>query len=256
MVKTYALLKTVCYAGQILLESGAETYRVEETMERIAHSFKVTNANSFVTTTGIMFSFEYEGETFTKVLRIRNRNIDLHKIDLINDLSRNIERNADLDLLHSELERIAIMPKYPTWLLVLFSGISAAGFAMFFQGDVKEWCIAFVLGILLRCFMLLFSSYKINSFFINGLGAGFVALCSLSLYTVGFLDLYNIVIISTIMLLVPGLAITNAIRDYVAGDLVSGLTRFTEAFLIALSIAVGSGFAFTLWNGFIGGLFL
>ena len=66
------------------------------------------------------------------------------------------------------------------------------------------------------------------------------------------LDL-DIVIISSIMLLVPGLAITNAIRDSVAGDLLSGVTRMIDAFLTAVSIAIGTGISMSLWMNFFGG---
>ena len=50
----------------------------------------------------------------------------------------------------------------------------------------------------------------------------------------------DIVTISSLMLLVPGLAITNAIRDSVSLDLVSGLVRASEAIINAAAIALGS----------------
>ena len=56
------------------------------------------------------------------------------------------------------------------------------------------------------------------------------------------------------MLLVPGLAITNAIRDTISGDLVSGLTRAAEAFFIAISIAVGTGAVLSFWFSNFGGV--
>ena len=58
------------------------------------------------------------------------------------------------------------------------------------------------------------------------------------------------------MLFVPGLAITNAIRDTIAGDLVSGLTRAAEAFFVAISIAVGTGIVLSLWIALGGSLWL
>ena len=57
------------------------------------------------------------------------------------------------------------------------------------------------------------------------------------------------------MLLVPGLAITNAIRDTVAGDFLSGLSRAAEAFLIAVAIAVGTGAVISIWLS-VGGVLL
>ena len=60
----------------------------------------------------------------------------------------------------------------------------------------------------------------------------------------------NQTIIGAIMLLVPGLAITNAIRDTMSGDLLSGVTRASEAFLVA----VGTGAVLSFWMTNIGGL--
>ena len=56
------------------------------------------------------------------------------------------------------------------------------------------------------------------------------------------------------MLLVPGLAITNAIRDTISGDLLAGLTRAVEAFLVAISIAIGTGAVLSFWISTFGTL--
>ena len=47
------------------------------------------------------------------------------------------------------------------------------------------------------------------------------------------------IIIGGIMLLMPGVALTNSIRDVISGDIVSGMLRFAEAMIIALAIAAG-----------------
>lgn len=49
------VIDVVLIAGRILLESGAETYRVEDTMNRIAHSYGLHNTYSFVSSTAIIF---------------------------------------------------------------------------------------------------------------------------------------------------------------------------------------------------------
>ena len=64
----------------------------------------------------------------------------------------------------------------------------------------------------------------------------------------------DILIISSIMLLVPGLAITNAIRDTVSGDYLSGVARATEAFLVAIAIAAGIGVVLSMSIGLSGGM--
>lgn len=50
------VIDVVLIAGRILLESGAETYRVEDTMNRISASFGLDDTYSFVTSTAIIFS--------------------------------------------------------------------------------------------------------------------------------------------------------------------------------------------------------
>lgn len=85
------VIDVVLIAGRILLEAGAETYRVEDTMNRIAHSYGLHDTYSFVTSTAIIFSLN--DRTNTRLIRIRERTTDLEKIALTNSLSRKISRN-------------------------------------------------------------------------------------------------------------------------------------------------------------------
>ena len=60
------------------------------------------------------------------------------------------------------------------------------------------------------------------------------------------------VVIGSIMPLVPGVAITNAVRDTLQGDYISGCARILEAFLKAIALGVGVAFA-VFGNGIMGG---
>lgn len=247
------VLTLICYAGQILLESGAETYRVEETMVRIANNFNYS-ADAFVTPTGIMFSINAHEESYTKVVRIYKRMIDLHKIDLVNSLSRSINEKTTLEELDIKLHEIRKLPSYKPWVMVVFAGISASGFALFFQGSFQDTLTAFFIGCILRFTVQMLYKISTNTFFVNAISTTFIGLLVLTLSLFGIIQNVDAIIISVIMLLVPGIAITNSLRDYVAGDLTSGVARFTEAFLIALSIAAGTGFAFSIWHFLMGGI--
>lgn len=86
----------------------------------------------------------------------------------------------------------------------------------------------------------------------NGFLSGFV--CSLTgglLATLavhcGLGENFSKISIADIMLLIPGLALTNSIRDMFSGDTISGVNRFIEAIL--LSVMIASGFALvSLWT--------
>lgn len=239
------LLTTVVKAGKMLIESGAEIYRVEETMIRLCKSYPdVEIADSFVTGTGVMLSITVNEKTSTRIGRVHFRSVDLNCIDQINALSRRVcEQKLSVDELATSLREIEKMPRYSIWTTLLFGAVGTAGFAIFFDGGLLESIIAFFVGIVIRCVTLLAERVGLNGFFTNAIASA-IAVCLAIFANVIFRDInMHNVIIASIMLLVPGLAITNAIRDTVAGDYLSGLSRGMEAFLTALAIAIGAGFA-------------
>lgn len=242
------LLNISTLAGKIMLESGAETYRVEETIVRIGLSFGVDDAESFVTPTGIITSLTKDSKTVTLVRRITSRGVDLNKIDLINNLSRQVQaQSMTIDELNTELINISQSDRYSA-ALTLFSSCAAAGcFALMFGGNIKDFFAAFIIGACIKIVSAVCQKLDINSFFINSLGGGLCAILAIILMKLNICANLDKTIIGSIMLLVPGLTITNAIRDTIAGDLLSGITKAAEAFLVAISIAVGTGAILSLF---------
>ena len=234
------LLNTIIEAGKMLVESGAEVNRVEETMVRMCRCFEgIEYADSYVTLTGIMFSLTYENKTITRICRVHTGEVDLNRIDQINTLSRSICMNPiSVDELANELEKIKKISRYT---------FKAAGFGIFFNGTLLEIVMSFFIGILIRCISCFLSKHKLNSFLNNAISAGSAALSAQLIHQVLPQTNVDIMVISSFMLLVPGLAITNAIRDTIAGDYVSGVARAADAFLCAVAIAVGAGFVMYFW---------
>jgi uncharacterized membrane protein YjjP (DUF1212 family) len=250
------ILHVATFAGQIILESGGETYRVEETIWRICKAFGVEHADSFVTPTGIMATVSDEDhKTTSLVKRIHKRTVNLEKISRVNDLSRNIQtQTLSVDQFYDELLKIENGKRYSTLITLFFSALGAAAFSILFGGNIKDAIAAFIIGVVIKLFSNLCNEFNINDFFINSISGAIVAGMALVSVKLGIASNTDIVIIGAVMLLVPGLAITNAIRDTIAGDLVSGLTRAAEAFLIAISIAVGTGAILILWLKNFGGI--
>ncbi|BCZ46298.1 membrane protein [Clostridium gelidum] len=236
------LIKISTLAGKIMLESGAETYRVEETISRICIAYGAHTADSFVIPTGIMVTITHYDEVATLVKRITSRGVDLNKIDAINDLSRRVQTETiDLCDFNKELIKISTEPRYSPTITLLCSSISAGCFSIMFGGTVKDFFAASLIGAIIKIVMIIFQKLNINEFFVNSFCGGLCAILAIMLLKLNLCSNLDKTIIGSIMLLVPGLIITNAIRDTIAGDFLSGITKASEAFLIAVSIAVGTG---------------
>jgi uncharacterized membrane protein YjjP (DUF1212 family) len=243
-------------AGRIILENGGETYRVEDTIVRICTAFGVRHAESFVTPTGIMMSaIDKDGSTISIIKRIKIRTVNLEKICRVNDLSRNIYKYVNSeDAVINILKEIDNAPRYGHWETIFFSSLAAGFFTLLFGGELRDFFLAIIIGFFIKSTTIYLSKLSINDFFINIVGGAIGALSALIFNEIGLVGNFDKLVIGSIMLLVPGLAITNAIRDTIAGDLVAGMTRSLEAFLVAIGIAVGSGIMLKLWMAVIGGL--
>jgi len=130
--------------------------------------------------------------------------------------------------------------------MIFCSALGAASFTFLFKGTINDFLCAFFIGFLIKITTLFSKKIQLNDFFINIIGGSIGALFGYSLKALGLGDNMDTIIISSIMLLVPGMIVTNAIRDIIAGDLVSGTSRLMEAFFIAVAIAAGTGLTFKL----------
>lgn len=246
-----ALAKVATKAGMILLESGAETFRVEDTMRRIVLAYGASVVDSYATPTLIIISFTLDDELCHNVKRTQIKSVDLTKIDKVNELSRQIQvLNIPLDEFNKALDEINRSEHYPKWIQMLGAAICTFGFTFFFFGGLKDAIWAFVLGWVLKFMLLKLDEIEFSSFFKNIVGGAFVTFVALVLAKLKLCNNLDTLIISVYMLLVPGLAITNAIRDTVSGDTVSGMARAMEAVLTAVAIAFGSGLIFMIMGGY------
>ncbi|WHH59584.1 threonine/serine exporter family protein [Petroclostridium sp. X23] len=252
------ILKLVILAGQIMLENGAETYRVEDTMERICRTADIKSVNTFATPTGIFVSIHAkDDEHYTTIRRVKSRTTNLSRVYQVNNISRQFVTNMitfeeALDLLEN------VKNDYTPKMVfnILSAGCSSGFFALLLSGSIWDGLIATFCGGLIQAFTI-FSLKRGLSYFITNLIAGSIS----AIIAVLFADVFHIgsidkIIIGSIMPLLPGLAITSAIRDTIYGDLVSGTTRGVEALLIAVSIASGVGIILKIWIVFLGGYLL
>lgn len=247
------ILKLSLKAGRILLENGAETYRVEETINLICNSKGIENASCFVIPTGIFINLEYDGEYYSLIHRTNVKKVDLERIAMLNSFSRSFA-SGDIAVAYAdkELEKIDNAPEFNKCETVLGGGIVGGFFSLLFGGGLIEFPLAFATSIMVIVFTMISDKYRLPFFVKNFIGGMINMLSALilvkSLAYLGFSADIDAIIIGSIMPLVPGLAIVNAIRDIISGDFVSGTSRLTEAILIAVSLALGVG---TILQGYI-----
>lgn len=242
-INTNTLLKVIKLSAQIILENGGETYRAEETIKYICKSYDVKEIDAIATPTGFYLTVSINGEdNNTIVKRIRKRSINLQKINDVNNISRQISSHSiTLDDALVQLESIVNNRTVQYKYSFVYSGISSAFFTVLFGGGIFEFIIALMTGLLVSLISKNFEdlhSYQFFSSIISGVVIAFIAVVVTTLSKTGN---YNYIIVGGIMPLLPGLAMTNAIRDTIRGDLISGIARATEALLVASSLAAGAG---------------
>ena len=147
--------------------------------------------------------------------------------------------NLDIELCEKILDEISEDNYYSDLITIFFAGIAAATFSILFGGNVEEFIAAFTVGILTKFVIMYLSKSSLNDFFVNAIGAVIIASCSILILKLGFIKTLDHLIAGAIMLLVPGLALTNALRDLLDGQLISGLAKLAEVFFVGVSIAVG-----------------
>lgn len=251
-----AVLKVTLHAGQLLLEHGADAHRVEETIQRMGHALGVVSMDVYVTPTGIIASASNGQEQRTIIQRVRMGAVDLSRIDAINHLSRRIEaEQLDLVTVAARLDTIARRRRgYGQPLTLATLALACACFALLFGGGWRDMLIAAVgatVVVLVRQKLTTFDVGLLLQITPAALAGALVALVLGRLIGSAQVDVF---VPSSILPLVPGVPLINALSDLLASDFVSGVTRAAQALLISAEIAVGVALALDVmrWLGWGG----
>ena len=241
------VLETCLLAGKIMLESDAEMYRVEDTMSRIALASGDYRLVSYVTQTGLFVGLD--GTSTIRMVQILNRSINLEKVSHINQLSREyVAGEFTLEDLLEQLKSLEQEKKFfPLWLRFASAAV-VSGTIMILFGDIwSDLPLTFLIGGL--GYSLYYFSLKILriKFLSEFLAAFFIGCAALLCTQIGLGTNQDMIIIGCVMPLVPGVQITNALRDLLAGHYLSGVSRGTEAIMTATMIGFAIAFVFQLF---------
>lgn len=242
-VDYHLIADTAMLAGEIMLVAGAETYRVEDTMIRILKTSQFDRCDAFVVPTGIMLTLEdWRIGTISLNRRIGEKQTNLGNIEKVNDISRKYCcKELTLKETFHQLKYMQSV-SYPHWITYLAMIICAPCFVLILGGRFRELFIAAFNGLFIILSKILNQKLKINNFVLNLFASYLIAFTSALFQHLLYEDLLlEPLITGSVMVLLPGVAMTTGIRDTLEGDFMSGGARMIEAFVIAASVAVGIG---------------
>ncbi len=244
-------------AGKIIMENGGETYRAEETINRMGSGFGLKEVDSFAVPSGLFISFRGDdGLPVTSVKRVRREGRNLTRVDEVNRVSRTVSSgNTDCRQALRRLQEIENIPgDYPGFWCMLAAFLCAAGFAALFGGNLVAIGVAGVVAAIVQAVEMVLRRVRSRGLAASVLGGmltsllpGLLALAVPSLQT-------ELVVAGAVMPLVPGLAMTNAVQDTMRGDIVSGLSHGVQAILSAFLIAGGALLAMNILKLMTGGM--
>ncbi len=227
--------------GEILLISGAEVNRIEDTLMRIGYAYHFQRVDVFTITSSIVLTVHTEaGNIITQTRRIKGVRVDMERVNQINCLSRYMCKELPkLAYVEAEIERIKQIQGYPEAVIVLAYVMVAASFTVFFGGDYLDALAAGVAAVVLRFMIRIGQRIKMNVLFLNMMSSGMVGIVVMLFVRLGIGHSIDQIVIGNVMLLIPGLGLTSSLRDMISGDIISGMLGITESVLNAIAIAMG-----------------
>lgn len=239
---TSKILDVCTGIGRLMLENGAETYRVEDTVYRVAVNYDMQGVSVFSVPTALIVTVQdATGEEYTRLYRVTEQKSNLEIISKANDLSRKIAAtditpNDALD----EIDRLNRMEsEYSFFEEFLAVALICGFFAIIFQGSIYDLIASAIIGSLgYICFLSIKKVTNIR-FFSELLATVSISWMALFFTNLGIGQDIDIIIVASVMTLVPGKAITNSIRDLMANHYISGVSVLADALLTAAAIGIG-----------------
>lgn len=251
MEQPEALLHCLMDLGETLMASGTEVNRVEETLTRMGTAYGAVRMNVFVITSSMVVTMSLpDGRDLTQTRRILSPgSTDFTVLEALNDLSRRCcAHPIPLPELRAEISALQKEHPHP-FLVYLGSALAGASCTLFFGGTIPDSLSAALFGLFI-CYLQFRLAPRCPNKLVFNLLAALAVGCGIHLWAFSLSGLQaDKILIGDIMLLIPGLAMTNAVRDTMVGSPLAGALRFIEALLWAGALAMGFMSSFWLMGG-------
>lgn len=240
-IMTGVELEIILKAGKILLSSGAEISRTEDTMNYIARAMNFKDLEAYVSNRGIFATAKKDDNTeITRIYNVPEVDINLSKIESVNALSRRItQKSITIEEVINELEKIDTMPDYLIfWRLVGYT-IGASGFSYAIGSSITDSIIAGIIGLILGAYMCTIKRILNSDVLITILGSILIALFGNLFIHFNIGSNLSVILLGAMIDIVPGVPFVNAIREYSQNNYNTGITLMMGALLTCISMAVG-----------------
>jgi uncharacterized membrane protein YjjP (DUF1212 family) len=235
-----------------LLQCGASVNRVEFACKKICLAFGAKEVNVFAFPSILEVSVKVaDGSERSQMKRIYYTFNNFHKLEVLNQLSRDIcDGKYTIETARAKLDEVLAKKYYRLPIAVLGGGIATGIFTVFYGGTLIEAIPSLLTGCLMTYLSFILMERDFNSYartFVLSVIGGFLSIfLSWLLRLMGAECNSSVVMIGTIMVVIPGLLICNALRDMLAGDLFSGSFELLNGIITTLAIAAGYGIAMFL----------
>lgn len=258
MAETKEILSLAVEIGDTMLRSGAEIYRVEDSVIHILDAYGLNDFDVYVLSNGIFASANENLEDACSMIRhVPLSSVHLNKITVLNQLTRDIcDHTCSIEEARKRLSECRQLPSYPKAMQLTACSLGCGAFAFLFGGGIVEALICLCIGALEEIFMLSCQKHKVSRFMTTIYTSLLISVVSILIAVTGLPVLHDKIVISSIMPLVPGIVFTTSIRDFYNGDYLSGTIHMIDALLTALCIAVGVSLPIILFRYLGGGIYL
>ena len=236
----------------MLITCGAEIYRVEDSLYRIAAAYGFSGESRRIEVFAIPASLiitvnDGDSSPLTQTVRISSRGTNLDRVDKLNNLSRYIcSEKPDFSTIQKHIDEISGRKVYSDTVRLFSYAIVGATFSLFFGGTPSDALCSGIISMIVFGVSKFVNKVKPSVFFQSVIGSVVIASLSVFVSKLGLTESFDKIIIGASMNLVPGVTLTNCMRDFIAGDFLAGMYTLTEAILIAAGMAVGAASAIAL----------
>lgn len=245
------IVQNILDVGESLLKSGAENFRLEDSLYRMCRSYGFVRYDVYAVPSNIQITVETpEGEIITQIRQIESTDIDFDRLDYLNNLSRYVCANTP-DENEFRKKYLEVMEREgPHPMVKYFAGVmGGTGFAVFFGCGLTDAIVAVLVSLMIVVVGEWLGRHESNLLIYNLILSFLSEIIILAAFRLGIGAHPDRIMIGIVMLLISGLGVTNGIREVLQRDFISGALNIMNAMLGAAGIAFGIALAILMLDG-------